>query len=646
MPDNQLLYPIETIAETTYAKHHPNNMWMDKQYAQTLYGAQSSSAVQSGSVFFDNKFTVDYSVSVSSNYYALAFQMGVVNENNYSLVPYQQFPGIWKTPSLTGDRTGQQVAQRVQQVKLSRYYFGDEIANGSYRMYYLPEVSSISGALSALQTQNVLRFININEDYFGPTFSMSGSNLSGTTSAITVDFIFRPVPQLYSGYLWHRWTTDGKNPIQTYADSATAGASSYQFYQDKTSYGLGCYVNHLTPIQDSDAPKPFIDFYVYGALSSATGHYLDLKTGLINQVADTRFFLKQEDINTLFDGSFHNVRCVWSTDDANKNGRIFLDGNELSGVARGTGRSTPVNYAVSTIPNSSPFYYMSRLDKPSNFGTQTSSINTIYGETKHLMVFDKPITSNFVPPSVSSNISLVSALGASTASLCSWMAFGTALSGNLITDIASVSATTHVLGSLTGRIANDMTVSFKEGSIDRIFGLIHDRSGQFWFSQYDGYQQVKQRMVGKLYNSEYGNLETMPLGALFYDRGNAVILNDHYNTDFNYSTQLFVSSTGNFGIVGSGARWPIQYLSFIGRKYIDRRTISVTATSGHFAKSGNESSYFLGTDDLKYTKSNVKAFTGIVMFGKDGRPHVVTKFSEPVIKPEHHDIVITLNVDM
>ena len=45
-------------------------------------------------------------------------------------------------------------------------------------------------------------------------------------------------------------------------------------------------------------------------------------------------------------------------------------------------------------------------------------------------------------------------------------------------------------------------------------------------------------------------------------------------------------------------------------------------------------------------KSNKKYITGIVWYGKNGLPLAITKFSEPVLKPENHTIVFDTKLDL
>lgn len=648
---NEFVYPINNIKEFVFGDQSYRNIWFDRQYMQLLYAEQSTSSTISNTLYFDNQFSAQYRFSASSLYYGLAQLLGNLKENDWDKVAGQYRSGIWKTPSATASDTIKEVADRVQNIKISSHYYGDEIANGSFRLYYLPIITSQTGSLSSQQTQNVLRFIDVNHDYNGSSFATTSStavalNLSGTTTGFTVEFLYRPIQQDKSGYFFHRWTTDGNRAITKYSEAGTNTLASHSSYSANPYFGVGARFNNFAPTISSDVEKPYIDFYVYGGLSGQSDLYVNLPSGLIEQNTNTRFFLEQKDIDTLFDGSFHSVKFVWSINDYYKNGKIYVDGKELEGyVARGTGRTSAVNYSLTGTLSATPMYFMSKHDNSSLFTLQTSSKDTAYGETKQILVFDRPLTSTSISQTVSSSTHLFTSLGSSTAGLVMWFGFHDVSSPYIAPD-KTVAFGLQTRG-VSGTIVNDSSNSEPEGKIARIFSLLHDNRLNYVASKWDDSLSASvQKPVGKLYNNEYDVSSSAYIGTIFYDRGNVLVLNDHYNSSYGLSTQRFTTSRNIFSTVSSSTSWQVYYTSFASRRYVDRRIMTVTADYSHFAKSTNGTANFKGNDDKAYTKSNKKYITGIVWYGKNGLPLAITKFSEPVLKPENHTIVFDTKLDL
>jgi hypothetical protein len=654
-----LLQPVGDSSSFIYSKHVFNNKYLDKEYIQLLYGNQSSSGNTSSTSYFDNKFFAPYTFSYSGLYQTISFYMRHVLENEYDKIAIQKYPGIWKPLSSTS--TDLQITTAFQGIGISNYYYGDEIANSTFKLYYLPIVATGStSSLSALQNQNVLKFFDINKNYDGPTFAIPGNdllknNLSGTTTGFSIELYSRFVPQDKEGYLFHRWTTNSNSAIIDSYNVSTTGAIDFPFYSAYPYYGVGCYYNFLTPIHNSDKENPYFDFYVFGELSSSTAHYINLTSNTINQQTFTRFYLHQDILNILFDGSFHALRFVWDKTETYKNGKLYLDNIELTpDVINGDGRNYDLSYSTTTSSTCSPFYFLSKNDNVNDIVNQSSSRFSTYNETKHILIFDKAITGTITNASYTSNQNIYSALGSSTSNLSCWFSFNSANANSY--SAVDVTQTFGIKSSaLTGNIVNDAASQiYPEGKIDRVYSLFHDKYNSFADSTFDQIQLtgsssaiVQQKTVGKIYNNEYGTLSSMHIGYMFYDKAIMLILNDNYNSSFNSSTQLFISSTSSkFSVSSSTGNWKVEYLSFAGTKYISRKLLSMTADSNYFCKSRNESALFKGTDDKIYSKSNMKVISGIVWYDKNGIAIATTKFSQPIIKNENNSIAININIDL
>lgn len=647
-------YNISAVTNSIFANHTYKNFLMTNEFVQLLYGDQTSSASLTGAKYFDNKFLVNYDISSSALYNSVGFSLlRHVNTNGWNDVAIQQNIGIWKTPSPTS--SDKQIATRFQELGISNYYFTDEVANGTVRFYYLPATASVTGTMTGLLTQNVIRFIDINKDMFGPSLALTSGtgllqNLSGTTTALTVEMYFRPIPQDGPGFIWQRLTSFSGQVVDSYRLAGSGTLTASQFYSGAPYYGIGCYTNGLKPVTNADAERPYIDFYAYGALSGTDEHYLNLTTGLVNEAAHTRFELSDAVLRTLFDGNFHNLRCTWSVADYYSQGRLYLDGSEILATTQlGTGRKSALSYTLNSSVCATPFYFMSQHDNTRNMGVQQSSKRTTYGEVKQILVFNTALSgSPYATSSITANTQLLTTIGSQSGSVCSWLA------GNNVTNTQfSVVDLTQSVGirnvSLTADIVNDNATSIPEGSVDRVFGLIHDRVGEFIQSEFDGMSgnAVYQTSVGKLYNNEYDRTQDDYIGLFFYNKGIGLLLNDGYNSVYGQSTQQFVSSpTGSFTLNQSDSLWQLYYTSFASRHYVSRKVLSITADANHFAKSSNPSSVFkVGNSDY-YTKSNKKFITGIVWYNRNQQMLAMTKFSEPIFKQENESLAFDIVLDL
>lgn len=636
------LYKVSKIVDSVFPDHKFQNYYLpDNTYLQLLVGDINASGSVDNFLQFDNKFSVEYDTSFSGIYNSTAYSFRFLTENNWNSVSHQTIPGIWRTPSYTGGLPS--IVYRFQQFSVPSYYYGDEVANGGFRLYYLPLTSSFTGSSSTLITQNVLRFLDINHNTFGPSFSITGastltSNLSATTSAISVDIYFRPIPQDHPGFLWHRWTSFSGSIISEYQNSGSGTLSAYPYYSGSPYYGIGCKFNKLTPVWNSDSEAPYIDFYVYGGLTGNNTHYLDLTTGLIAQATNTRFLLRTKELTTLFDGSFHSLRAVWSTNNYYQQGRLYLDGEEIpQNTVMGDGRATALDYSLNTSQLSTPFYFLSSLDNALVPSLQTPSQYSSFGETKHIVVFDSAISGTVLSTSsVSANSTLFSAFGSTTANLASWFGFNSITSSFSALDL--VQQFNIKSRASTGTIVNDSANAegLNEGTISSVLGLFLDKKGEYVSSLYDSSSSgALQREVGKIYHCEYE--QTLPnfLGTISYSKGLVTILDDAYNVDLQKATQLFVTSpSSEFSFTDSSSSWQAYYLSVIGRTYVNRKVLSISADAQHFAKSTNPSSLFRGTDGKIYSRSNKKFITGVVFFDNASNPLLVTKMSEPIYKNE------------
>ncbi len=652
---SDLLYPIAAERDVVVAQLTHKTFDLSNPFFQTFVAEQSSSAVQSSSAWFDRKFAVPYEASYSSVYQSIARQMRIVLENQYSEIAEQKYPGIWKTQTPTA--TDLAVTERAHVFGISNYYYGDEIANGSFKLYYRPNVSSQTGTLSALQTQSVLRFVDINTNNLGPSFAVSGTtglrqNLSSSVTGFTVEMLVRPVGQMKQGYFFHRWTTNSSSSIiDSYQRSTTSSMSAYPFYSAYPYYGVGAYFNKLSPIYDQTTEQPFIELCVYGALSSVTSHPINLSSNTVFAQTRTRYYLDRDTLDLIFDGGFHAFRFSWATTTNLKHGRVFVDNKELTAsLSGGDGRDTAVSYALSgTRQAVSPIYFMSRCDDTSAINSRGPSKNTFFGEAKHFLVFDNGSTGSAVTHSATSNDHLWTLLGASTANLKCWFGFSQSPTGSM-SAVDLTQTYTSSSASLTGFVSTDQAdPTLSEGRIDRVLGLLHDIRGSFAPSKLDSVTGdfYSQRPVGRLYHSEYGSSSsTAHVGYIFYDRGSVFVLNDAYNAGYSSSTQAFVSTTGGTFSFVDGGTWRLFYSSFMAQNYHARKIISVSADADYFCKSTNRSSLFRGTDDKTYTRSNRKIITGIVFFGRDGIALAETKFSTPIQKPENVGIKIDVNIDM
>lgn len=647
---NQELYNIDSVTQSTFVDLTYKHLYCDRDKLQMFPADMLSTGSVTNTVFFDSKFSVNTTYSLSSLYNSIAYSLRTVKENGYDKVFIQNPIGIWKLPSTTGNAE-QEVAQRIQYFGISNYHINDEIANGTFRLYYLPLTGNVTGSTSAQINQKTLKFLNINDNVFGPSLAITSGtgllqNLSGTTTSMSVEMFIRPQPQVSPGFLFHRWTSFDGHIVNTYNEAGQGTLSANLFYSAHPYYGVGCYINKWMPRYTKDEEPPYMEFYVYGALSGTDSHYLNLYTGKINQNTHTRFLLNDSVLNKLFDGNFHNIKCVWSIADYYKHGRIYIDGNEVEqSTIYGDGRNTAVSYSLSGSVCSTPMYFLSKMDDTLNPSIQKPSLYSTFGEVKHTLIYNIASSATYVSSASTSNTTLINTLGSVSSNIGSWFWFNSANQYLITEDLTQPNSIRSV--AVSGTIVNDTAVEAPEGKIDRIYSLFFDKRDDFVPTILDdGNDLGYQKSIGRIYNNEYGVADDISIGYIVYPKGNVFILNDGYNRDLGIFTQKFVTSpSGQFLSSISSTAYKTEYVSFASTTYTPRKILSVTAQAQHFAKSTNITSLFQGKDGNIYTKSNKKFVTGIVWYGPQGKPLAITKFSEPIFKNENESLSFNIVMD-
>lgn len=403
----------DNIEQKVFTKYNSKNLVHNYEYVQFLRACHLSVTSLSGYKvivryqFTDNN-TISTNLSLTSLYESFRyFYIGGINNEGNSIVSDNPHNYIYKTNWQNVSRSNITAqtniyANVVHSIYIPQILIGDRISPNSFHMYYIPlSATYYSTTANLLLNMNCLRFFDLDHNKRGPSLTVTSNSISAIgTSAVTVVIKLRPHYSAKTSTLFHRNTTINGLPQTAYSNTA------YSAYARKPNWGLGAYIGLEYPTMDpsEESAKPYIDFTVYGGFS---GHYLDLRTGKINNQTDTRFYLNKGLHNRLYDGNFHTLMFTWADLAASGTvgsysansiiGRVWLDGIEITDIKTyGSGRLDPVSFLVTGMPGLSS----TKLCIASNdtYNTTADLMNfmpsdsTTYGELAEFAMYEIAIS--------------------------------------------------------------------------------------------------------------------------------------------------------------------------------------------------------------------------------------------------------------